>query len=103
MAMKITSMLPGKGLAVIAAVSVSAAVAANGAVQARTVKLLTQEALSEQAALTVAQGALDKCHADGYHVSVIVLDASGLIKVQVRADGTARTRWNMGGAKRTRL
>lgn len=56
--------------------------------QAPAVKLLTQRALSEQAALALAEGALDKCHLDGYHVSVIVLDASGLIKVQVRGDGT---------------
>jgi uncharacterized protein GlcG (DUF336 family) len=50
--------------------------------------LMTQRSLSEQAALSVAQGALDKCHADGYHVSVTVLDASGLVKLQIRGDGT---------------
>jgi uncharacterized protein GlcG (DUF336 family) len=50
--------------------------------------LVTQKALSEQASLTVAQGALDKCHADGYRVSVTVLDSSGLVKVQIRGDGT---------------
>ena len=50
--------------------------------------LLTQKTLSEQAALTVAQATLDKCHADGYHVSVTVLDSSGLVKVQIRGDGT---------------
>jgi uncharacterized protein GlcG (DUF336 family) len=50
--------------------------------------LLTQKALSVDAALTVANGALDKCHADGYRVSLTVLDASGLIKIQVRGDGT---------------
>jgi len=36
----------------------------------------------------VANGALDKCHADGYRVSLTVLDASGLVKIQVRGDGT---------------
>jgi len=50
--------------------------------------LLTQKALSEQSALTITQGALDKCHTDGYHVSVVILDASGLVKVQIRGDGT---------------
>ncbi len=50
--------------------------------------LLTQRTLSEQAAVSVAQGALDKCSADGYRVSVTVLDASGLVKVQIRGDGT---------------
>jgi len=68
--------------------SMFSAAATNGLAQAPVVKLLTQRALSEQAALSVAQGALEKCHADGYHISVIVLDASGLIKVQVRGDGT---------------
>jgi uncharacterized protein GlcG (DUF336 family) len=50
--------------------------------------LLTQKALSVEAALSVANGALEKCHADGYRISLTVLDASGLIKVQVRGDGT---------------
>jgi uncharacterized protein GlcG (DUF336 family) len=50
--------------------------------------LLTQKALSVEAALIVSQGALEKCHADGYRVSLTVLDSSGLVKVQVRGDGT---------------
>lgn len=50
--------------------------------------LVTQKALSVEAALAVAHGALDKCHADGYHVSLSVLDNSGLVKVQVRGDET---------------
>ena len=50
--------------------------------------LLTQKELSVEAALSVANGALNKCHTDGYRVSLTVLDASGLIKVQVRGDGT---------------
>ena len=51
-------------------------------------ELLTQKALSVDAALSIARSALDKCHADGYRVSLTVLDGSGLIKVQVRGDGT---------------
>jgi uncharacterized protein GlcG (DUF336 family) len=50
--------------------------------------LITQKALSVEAALSVARGALEKCSADGYRISLSVLDASGLIKVQVRGDGT---------------
>jgi len=61
--------------------------------------LLIQKALSEQAAITVAQGALDKCHADGYRVSVVVLDASGLIKVQIRGDGTGPHTFEHGRRK----
>ena len=55
---------------------------------AKPQELLTQKALSSDAALSIARGALDKCHADGYRVSLTVLDGSGLIKVQVRGDGT---------------
>jgi uncharacterized protein GlcG (DUF336 family) len=50
--------------------------------------LLTQKALSVEAALIVSQGALDKCRADGYRVSLTVLDSSGLVKVQLCGDGT---------------
>ena len=50
--------------------------------------LLTQRALSVEAALSVTKGALEKCNADGYRISLTILDASGLIKVQVRGDGT---------------
>jgi len=50
--------------------------------------LLTEKALSVEAALAVANGALDKCRSDGYRVSLTVLDESGLVKVQVRGDGT---------------
>jgi hypothetical protein len=39
--------------------------------------LLTQKALSVEAALSVANGALEKCHADGYRISLTVLDAGG--------------------------
>lgn len=55
---------------------------------ARPQTLLTQRALSVEAALTIAQGALDQCRAQGYRVSLTVLDASALVKVQVRGDGT---------------
>jgi len=51
-------------------------------------QLLTQKALSEDAALAIAHGALDKCHASGYQVSLTILDSSGLIKVQLRGDST---------------
>ena len=54
----------------------------------RAQTLLTQKTLSVDAALSIANGALDKCHADGYRISLTVLDAGGLIKVQVRGDGT---------------
>ena len=51
-------------------------------------QLPLQKVLSVDAALTIAHAALDKCYADGYRVSLTILDNSGLIKVQVRGDGT---------------
>jgi uncharacterized protein GlcG (DUF336 family) len=50
--------------------------------------LVTQKNLSTDGALSIAHAALDKCHADGYRVSLTILDASGLVKVQLRGDGT---------------
>jgi len=50
--------------------------------------LVTEKSLSVEAALAVAHGALEKCHADGYRVSLTILDNSGLVKLQVRGDGT---------------
>jgi uncharacterized protein GlcG (DUF336 family) len=50
--------------------------------------LVNQKALSDEAAFAVVHGALDKCHADGYRVSVTLLDSSGLVRIQVRGDGT---------------
>jgi uncharacterized protein GlcG (DUF336 family) len=66
---------------------VSLALLAHGVV-AHGQTLLTQKALSVDASLAVAHGAIDKCHADGYRISLTVLDGRGLVKVQVRGDGT---------------
>jgi uncharacterized protein GlcG (DUF336 family) len=69
-------------------VTIAGLILVDGSAFGRAQGLLTQKALSEQAALTIAQGALERCHADGYHISVVVLDASGLVRVQIRGDGT---------------
>ncbi|QHN02933.1 heme-binding protein [Granulicella sp. WH15] len=66
----------------------SALVFFAGAIDCKAQTLVTQKALSVDAALAVAHGALDKCHTDGYRVSLTVLDNSGLVKLQVRGDGT---------------
>jgi uncharacterized protein GlcG (DUF336 family) len=50
--------------------------------------LITQRSLSVEATLAVAQEALNKCHSDGYRVSLTILDNSGLVKLQIRGDGT---------------
>ena len=59
-----------------------------GAAHATAQGLVSQKALSAQMAQDVAQGALDKCREQGYHVSVTVVDADGLLKAFVRDDGT---------------
>ena len=50
--------------------------------------LVTQRSLSTAAAISVAQGALDKCGADGYHISLTILDVAGQVKLAVRGDAT---------------
>ena len=50
--------------------------------------LITQKALPLEMAQIIAQGAVEKCRADGFHVSVSIIDASGLLKVFVRDEGT---------------
>jgi uncharacterized protein GlcG (DUF336 family) len=51
--------------------------------------LLAEPALSADAALQVARGALERCRAEGQKVSVTVVDASGRPKVALRDDGAA--------------
>jgi uncharacterized protein GlcG (DUF336 family) len=50
-------------------------------------ELVTQKALSLDVALAIAHGALDQCRADGFHVSVTVVDGAGMVKVQMRDEG----------------
>ena len=51
-------------------------------------ELINQKALPLTMAVAIGQGALEKCRADGYHVSVSVVDASGMLKAFARDDGT---------------
>jgi uncharacterized protein GlcG (DUF336 family) len=51
--------------------------------------LVTQKALSDEAAFAVVHTALDKCHTDGYRVSLTLLDRSGDVRIQVRGDGSS--------------
>ena len=50
--------------------------------------LITQKILPLEMAQTIAQAAVEKCRSDGFHVSVTIIDASGLLKVFVRDEGT---------------
>ena len=58
------------------------------AVPAAAQEVVMEKALSLDMAHTIAQGALEKCRADGNHVSVTVVDRDGLIKVVLRDDGS---------------
>jgi uncharacterized protein GlcG (DUF336 family) len=58
------------------------------AVPAAAQEVITEKALSLDLAHAIAQGAVEKCRADGYHVSVTVLDRDGLVKAAFRDDGS---------------
>jgi len=65
-----------------------AAIAALAMILATTAsaQLLTHKDLSLGTALTIAQTALDKCTAQGYGVSVVVVDRAGDTIVALRGD-----------------
>ena len=50
--------------------------------------LPTQKVLTTEVANTIAQEAVAKCRADGFHITVAVLDRGGALKVLVRDDGS---------------
>jgi uncharacterized protein GlcG (DUF336 family) len=50
--------------------------------------LITQKAIPLDMAQTIAQGVVERCRADGFHVSVTILDGSGLLKAFLRDEGT---------------
>src|SRR5258708_25293238 len=57
--------------------------------QAAAQTLVTESALSTDAALEVARGALAHCRKEGQKVSVTVVDHAGRAKVALRDDGAA--------------
>ena len=61
--------------------------------------ILTQKTISLDMARAMAEGALEKCRADGYHVSVHVIDASGLDKIALRDDGSSETNFTVSREK----
>ena len=50
--------------------------------------LVTQKALSFEMAQAVVQGTVERCRADGFRVSVTVIDAAGLVKAFARDENT---------------
>ncbi|MCE7913567.1 MAG: heme-binding protein [Nitrosomonas sp. PRO4] len=53
----------------------------------RAQDLLTQKLLPLELSTQAAMAAVKKCHEDGFKVSVAIVDQSGLLKVQLKADG----------------
>jgi uncharacterized protein GlcG (DUF336 family) len=49
--------------------------------------LVEQKALSFEMAQAIVQGTVERCRADGFRVSVSVVDASGLLKAFARDEG----------------
>ena len=47
----------------------------------------TQKVLPLELSTQAAMAAIKKCHDDGFKVSVAIVDQSGLLKVQLKADG----------------
>src|SRR6266851_8668868 len=72
----------------LAVVIVTIVLLVAGSLTALAQGLITQKALSADAAQAVARGALDKCRADGYRVSVTVIDDGARLKAFLRDDGS---------------
>jgi uncharacterized protein GlcG (DUF336 family) len=58
-----------------------------GSSPARAQGLITDKSLSAEMTQAIIQGAIEKCRADGFHVSVTVVNADGLLKGYLRDDG----------------
>jgi uncharacterized protein GlcG (DUF336 family) len=65
----------------------AAVLAAASAMDASAQGLVTQKALSYEMAQAIVQGTVERCRADGFSVSVSVIDVSGLLKAFARDDG----------------
>src|ERR1700737_3714993 len=69
----------------ILCVAIAAIFVANSSI-VLSQELINQKALPVDMALTIAKGALQECRDAGSHVSVTVVDGSGLTKVFIRDD-----------------
>ena len=63
--------------------------------------LPNQKILPLALAQKAADAALNKCEADGYKVSVAVVDSGGILKALVRSDGAGRTHRTAASRKPT--
>jgi uncharacterized protein GlcG (DUF336 family) len=51
-------------------------------------EVILQKAISLDLAQAIAQAALDNCRSHNYHPAIVVIDASGAVKVLLRDDGS---------------
>lgn len=91
--MKLSNVPQGVRLFVLPAIllvllSSASAYAAAQSTAAAAVDLPQQPYLPLDLAMQAAGAAVAQCEADGYRVSVAVVDRSGVVKVLLRADGT---------------
>lgn len=61
--------------------------------------VVIQQTLSMDMAEAIARGVVDQCRADGFRVSVSVIDASGLLKAFLRDEGTGPHTIELGRQK----
>ena len=61
--------------------------------------LPSQKMLTLDLAQAIAQEAMAKCRADGYKVTVTIVDSSNLVKLLIRDDGAARATVDIGRMK----
>jgi uncharacterized protein GlcG (DUF336 family) len=62
-------------------------------------QLPTQKVLTVEVAQTIAQESMAKCRADGYKVTVTVVDGSNVLKAFLRDDGAGNGTVEMGRMK----
>ncbi len=68
-------------------VSVSVCFFVSSSIWAKELYLPTQKLLPLDLVVQAAEAVIKKCNDDGYKVSVAIVDQSGLLKVQLKADG----------------
>jgi uncharacterized protein GlcG (DUF336 family) len=83
----------------VAAVVLPGIAGAQGQGQAQQQGLPAQKLLTLDMAQTIAQAALAKCRADGFKVTVTVVDASNAVKVVLRDDGATIASAEVGRMK----
>jgi uncharacterized protein GlcG (DUF336 family) len=83
---------------ITAAIVVSLAAASVNAL-CQNKGVITQKTVSLDMAMKMAQAAINKCRSEGYHVSVHVIDYSGLDKAALRDDGSGEVNFTVSRRK----